>query len=432
MINHPTGAPLASVADGSRRAVVGTRDSDRGRGAIFVTYNGLLDPLGPSQILPYVERLHRRWPIGIVSFERRDRLADHAALTAMNKRLEDQRIYWRWLRYHKWPSLLATTWDLLVGAAALRTAARRMGAGLIHARGYLPAAIAGRARTGLPLLFDIRGLQPEEYVDGGVWREGELKHRLAKRAERRFFREASGAVVLTSAIRPYVEQRFLEHGRHPPLEVIPCCVDLERFRFDPSARTRIRAVLGVADATVLFVYSGSIGTWYQPAEMAEFVARFKHEAAHSVHLLWIVNNAPEAATAASMAAGLRTTEFSVRQAPPAEVPAYLSASDAALALIRPCFSKRSSSPTKYAECLASGLPLVISRDVGDGHVLEARGVAVALPFPPTPADFAESARRLRALLSRPRDSFRALAEELFDIDSVALPAYERLYEGFLG
>jgi hypothetical protein len=31
-------------------------------------------------------------------------------------------------------------------------------------------------------------------------------------------------------------------------------------------------------------------------------------------------------------------------------------------------------------------------------------------------------------MSRPRAHFRALARELFDVDSVAMPAYRRLYE----
>src|SRR5439155_27265313 len=135
-------------------------------------------------------------------------------------------------------------------------------AGLIHARGYVPMAIAERAARGLPLLFDIRGLQPEEYVDGGIWRDGELKHRLAKRAERRFFARADAAVVLTEAIKPYVEDRFLEQERTPPVEVIPCGVDLERFRFDGSWRAEVRSRLGIPGDAVLFVYSGSIGTWY--------------------------------------------------------------------------------------------------------------------------------------------------------------------------
>ena len=40
----------------------------------------------------------------------------------------------------------------------------------------------------------------------------------------------------------------------------------------------------------------------------------------------------------------------------------------------------------------------------------------------------EAARRLVRLMEKPRDRYRALARELFDVDTVALPAYRRLYE----
>ena len=393
-----------------------------------MSYNGLLDPLGPSQILPYLERLHPTWPVHVLSFERDGRLARPGALAEMEGRLRRQGMAWTWRRYHKWPSLPATTWDLLQGVRALRRILREEPVGIVHARGYLPAAIALRASRRHPILFDIRGLQAEEYVDGGVWKTGGLKYRLAKRAEREMFARAAGAVVLTRAIAPYAAARFAELGRRPPMEVIPCCVDLHAFDFDPARRDDLRRRLGVAPGTALFVYSGSLGTWYLPEEMARFVKAFREATGRTSHLLWLVNNAPEIARQASRQAGLSEAEVTVLGAPADEVPGYLSAADAAVALIRPCFSKRSSSPTKYAEALAVGLPLLISRDVGDGAAIEERAGALGVEYPLAPAALAEAARGLARLMERPRAHFRALARELFDIDSVAMPAYRRLYE----
>jgi glycosyltransferase involved in cell wall biosynthesis len=147
-----------------------------------------------------------------------------------------------------------------------------------------------------------------------------------------------------------------------------------------------------------------------------------------VHLLWLLNNAPEIARQASRDAGLADDEITVLSAPAAEVTRYLSAADAAVALIRPCFSKRSSSPTKYAEALAVGLPLLISREVGDGADIEAREGAVAVGYPIDAAAMEDAARRLARLMEKPRAYFRALAREMFDVDTVALPAYRRLYK----
>jgi glycosyltransferase involved in cell wall biosynthesis len=397
------------------------------RGVVFVSYNGLLDPLGASQILPYVERLHRTWPMQILSYERPDRLADAAALRRMEERLARQRIAWTWLRYHKWPSLPATTYDLCLGVATLFQILRRRDIGLVHARGYLPTSIALRASRRHPVLFDIRGLQPEEYVDAGVWRRGELKWLLAKASERRFFRRAAGAVTLSENIQPYVAERFAELGRRPPLAVVPCCVDLERFRFRAAARLEVRRRLRIADDTIVFVYSGSVGPWYLVDEMARFVRLFRQRTGRRVCLLWLVNNGGELVQAASRAHGLGDDETRTAAAPSDEVPDYLSAADVALALIKPSFSKRASSPTKYAECLAVGLPLVVSREVGDSRRISEADGAVALTTLDDEA-LGRGGAQLTALLERPREHFRCIARNLFDVESVALPTYSQLYD----
>ena len=394
-------------------------------GAVFITYNGLLDPLGPSQILPYVERLAQDREMRIVSFERPERWSDDAA-SAMRARLSRQRIGWTALKYRKRPAILGKTLDLWDGVRAVR-GALAAGARVMHARGYMPMEIALRASKRIPVLFDIRGLQGEEYLDAGIWTTSDLRYKLLKRSEREFFRRAAAAVVLTRAIEPYVRSRFAEFGRQPPLEVIPSAVDLTRFSFDAGARAATRARLGAGDR-VVFVYSGSLGTWYLANEMARFVRTFRDSTGRSVLLFWQVNNDAPLARRASEDAGLTEAEIRVLNAPSADVPGQLSGADAGLALIKPCFSKRSSSPTKYGEYLAAGIPVVMTREVGDSADLETQDAGVALSAPFDEDELRAGCMRLAALLERPRDHFRELAMRSFDIDTVAMPAYRRLYD----
>ena len=37
---------------------------------LYITYDGLLDPLGQSQILPYIESLNKRYMFIIISYEK--------------------------------------------------------------------------------------------------------------------------------------------------------------------------------------------------------------------------------------------------------------------------------------------------------------------------------------------------------------------------
>ena len=64
-----------------------------------------------------------------------------------------------------------------------------------------------------------------------------------------------------------------------------------------------------------------------------------------------------------------------RAVPPAGMPAALVAGDVGLSFIQPCFSKTGSSPTKVAEYLACGLPVVVNAGIGDQGALAAEAPA---------------------------------------------------------
>jgi glycosyltransferase involved in cell wall biosynthesis len=404
---------------------------------LFVSYNSLIEPLGPTQVLPYVCGLSDDFDMSVLSFEKAVRSpAEDARDTAKTSALLTSRsIAWIRLPYHKTPSLPATLFDIGAGIARVVREHRARPIDLVHARGYVPAAIAWgvKARTGIPFLFDIRGLQAEEYADAGNWDPKGLRFRLTKRVEQSILRSAGGIVTLTEAIRPILSRfpGLEQRPALPPWSVIPSCVNLEHFAFDAAARTRIRASLGVEDRPVL-VYSGSIGTWYLVDEMLEFfqVAR---ERWPGLFLLALVNRDPERVTQMLKARGIPDSDFTVTWATHDEVPGYLSAADAGIAFIRTCLSKKSSSPTKYAEYLACGLPFAANAGVGDVDALLAQPGAGALVRDHSRESYGAAADRLRDLVAGgDRSRRRSIAEAQFSVAGRALPAYRELYRRILG
>src|SRR5258705_4099539 len=154
---------------------------------LFISYNALIEPLGPTQILPYIRGLAETCDMTVLSFEKPVRsAADDARDTRDTERVLAARgIQWIRLRYHKRPSLPATLFDIACGVLRIIREHRRRRFDLLHARGYVPGAIAWAASkwTAIPFLFDIRGLQAEEYADAGHWDTRGLKFRLTKRIE---------------------------------------------------------------------------------------------------------------------------------------------------------------------------------------------------------------------------------------------------------
>src|SRR6185436_4373167 len=116
------------------------------------------------------------------------------------------------------------------------------------------------------------------------------------------------------------------------------------------------------------VYSGSLDGWYLTEKMADFFASFAQRN-RQAHLLWLTTGSHDRVRELMNARGVGTEYYSVRSAPAADVPSYLSAADAGLAFIKKCISKMASSPTKNGEYLACGLPLIINAGIGDSDAL---------------------------------------------------------------
>jgi glycosyltransferase involved in cell wall biosynthesis len=371
----------------------------------------------------------------MVSFEKavRSPAEDASDQKQMASYLREQGIRWIRLCYHKRPSLPATLYDIAQGILQAAREHSQERVALVHARGYVPGAIAWGLKRwlGIPYLFDIRGLQAEEYVDAGQWQAHEFRFWLTKRVEQWILRDTDAMVTLTEAIRPVLSNfpGLRSRPMLPPWEVIPCCVDLDHFRFREEGRRRVRGEFGMGERPVL-VYAGSIGTWYLLEEMVEFftVAR---RTLPELFFLILANGSSDAVWAVLRKHGIDDKDVAVRWVRSGELPDYLSAADAGIAFIRPCLSKRSSSPSKYAEYLACGLPIVINGGIGDADALIEQERAGVLVKAFDVESYNRALAELRRHLSRGRDVFRKIAEKHFSVSDRACPAYRRVYERIL-
>jgi glycosyltransferase involved in cell wall biosynthesis len=378
---------------------------------VYVSYDGALDPLGSSQVRPYLRGLAARGvrPT-LVSFEKPERWQDEAARQALFASLQQSGIRWCPVLYHRRPRLPATAWDVFVGARRLRREFLETGASLVHCRGEVAMAMARWAR--LPararLLYDVRGLFADERVEAGSWAAGGFVDRFVRRVETGNVRRADGIVALTAGGIAALRERRPEL---PPHAVIPTCVDLSAFR-PPSLGERPGYGL---------VYSGSLGTLYMTREMVAFA----RAAAPIVggRTLFLTPNGDQARDA-----GATPDWADVRSVAPADVPSWLRRGRALFFFVRPTPSKRAASPTKLAEALASGMPVVYNRGIGDlDAVLDGAGVAVPVAAF-TEAEYRGAAVRLRDLLKDPgaSDRCRRLAEERYSLER-GVEAYHRLY-----
>ena len=368
------------------------------RPVLYISYDGLLEPIGQSQILPYLEGLSRQAvAFALLSFEKPGDMAPGSAtLEGTRMRLAAAGIRWYPLRYHKRPTLLSTLFDVACGTVWALLLARRHQVQLLHVRSYVPAVMALPARWFLrcPLLFDIRGFWVDERVEGGIWRRG-FMYRAAKRVERLLYRNADAIVSLTEAGKLAIQDFSRVSRREVPIAVVPTCVDTDRFAPRKPDRTLVER-LGYEGKTV-FTYVGSVGTWYAMDEVLDFFGIVLQEIPMAAFLL-IVRGPLEALRGSVERRGLCAVTAIVSSVPSKEVPQWLSISHVGLAFYRRGISNIARFPTKIGEYLASGLPVVVSGGVGDcDRILKGERVGVSVREFTVP-EYRRAARALRELL----------------------------------
>ncbi|HEV2248833.1 MAG TPA: glycosyltransferase, partial [Terriglobia bacterium] len=231
---------------------------------LYITYDGLMEPLGRSQVLPYLRGLAGDFSITVMSFEKPQDWADRERRQELQKELDRARIEWIPLRYHKWPSVPATAFDAAHGILRGARFALRRSPRIVHVRGYVPGVIglALKRAMGMRLLFDMRGFWPDEKVDGGAWRRDSGVYRAAKWFEKRLLQRADAVVSLTQAAVEVMREFTYLRTRDVSFEVIPTCTDLELFR--PADATNVGKRCGF-----VLGYVGSVGTFYLFDEVLE-------------------------------------------------------------------------------------------------------------------------------------------------------------------
>jgi glycosyltransferase involved in cell wall biosynthesis len=261
-----------------------------------------------------------------------------------------------------------------------------------------------------------------------VWPENGILYRNAKRVERWLLKESDGFVVLTEKAREILFPESCRTGfdkQNRAVEVIPCCVDLSRFQMaDGDTRQKVRRQIGAQDRYIT-VYAGSLGGWYLTKETADFYGELKQADKSSFALILTQSN-PQVIEPLLKERGLTTDDYFITKVPPSEISTYFSAADAALSFCRPSYSKQAASPTKNAEYLASGLPIIANRNVGDIDTLiddNRVGVFVSDFSPSSYLVAAKEIGKLGDISKRCRE----VAEREFDLEKVGGERYRRIY-----
>ena len=240
---------------------------------------------------------------------------------------------------------------------------------ILHCRSYLPALIGFqlKQKCKIKYIFDMRGFWADERIDGNIWSLKNQVHiflyKYFKRKEVEMLENANYVVTLTNNAKKEIQSWKLKHSTK--IEVIPCCVDINHFTIGTNKdKINIRSKLNLTQDNYVVGYLGSLGTWYMLEEMLDFFNELKGIKPNSI-FFFITNDDEKEIRNVAESKGILSESIIVKSAKRDEVPAYISCLDIGLFFIKPLFSKKGSSPTKLAELLACGIPIITNAGVGD-------------------------------------------------------------------
>lgn len=401
------------------------------KNVLYLSYDGLTDPVGQSQVLPYLGELAGPdYRFTVISCEKASK--KHLQ-PGVREFLSSRDIDWIQLAYHKQPAVFSTLFDAWRLYRHAVREHREKNFCFSHCRSYIAALVGERLRRtrGLPYIFDMRGFWPDERVDGQLWPQNQPGYRTIysyfKKRELDFLKNSAATILVTEAARSELARwPVYRDGLGSPAEVIPCCVDADRFPLaTPGLRSEARQRLNLARDSLVVCYLGSTGTWYLMDDMLRFYKQLNMLQPESVFLV-ITNDAPGDVARAAANFEIKKHNLRVVNAQPLEVPLYLAAADWTVFFIKPCYSKKSSSPIKLGESLAMGIPVLCNSGIGDvDSLLKKVGGGIAV------TDFADASLRnaARRLVEWPRHDPADLRNRSLDLLSLqrGVDAYRQVY-----
>lgn len=383
---------------------------------IYLSYNGMSEPLGASQVLSYLYKLSDGYSYYLISLEKPKDWRDNYRMDALRKELKTYGIQWFPLEYKEDKIGKLLNWfRFTIHAFHI---VRKNKIKYLHCRSYFPAMTAYFIQKIQPIkyLFDTRGFAFDERADtGSISRTGSL-YKVFKKFEKKLYLKAAGINKLSyEGRRTILENELFEGGEKiKPITVIPTCVDLDRFQWQERMYKDVVRIGYVGTAIGWYDFDKTLKALQVIGQQVDYHFTIFNGGQHD-----FIRKKLKQYEIQEQKVTLEKVDFS-------DMPARLSEFEIALFYIHPYFSKRASAATKLGELLASGIPVLTNGNVGDHEFyIREHDCGEILNFEALETyDFKDLFNQLRTLKTSRR--CRELAEKYFSL-AKGVEGYKELY-----
>lgn len=400
---------------------------------LYVSYDGMTDPLGQSQVIPYLAGLSKLgYKITLLSAEKPEVYKKGKEI--ISQLLLVANIDWQPITYTKSPPIISTIKDVRRLKNKARKLNRKKHFDIVHCRSYIAAFVGVYLKRNFScnFVFDMRGFFADERVDGKIWSISNpifnWVYKFFKKKEKLFMNFSDAIISLTEAGKTEILKWNLDHVTANKISVIPCCADFDHFdKRKVLARNTAswKKKLGIKNEVFVISYLGSVGTWYMLPEMLDFFKTLKNLLPESV-FLFITKDNPEAIAKEARSKGISAEDLKIQPANRKQVPELISISNASLFFIKPVWSKKASSPTKMAELMGMGIPIIANANVGDVDLVMKQNPTGILISEFSADAYKDAIEKLLHLNDRKELEVRDLACEYFSLEK-GISTFDQIY-----
>ena len=389
---------------------------------LFVSYDGLLDPLGQSQVLAYILGLTERgYKFTILSYEKEHR--NKQDIEDLRELLNKQNIRWYPLTFYVKGGAWKFLMHIFIGIKKLRVICDTKPFNFVHLRGFVSALIYKTSLLKIPYIYDYRSFAVDEWSETGAVTHGSYYYKVLKAVDNWALKGMSALVVLEKGAEILLMKKYLVPNI--PTAIIRTSTDCKRY-FDNQQKVQIEEVR--------FIHLGGVLFPYQVDVVLDFVNVFSNSY-KNVSITFFNEGQHEQLKEIIDKSPLDSTSVIVESVNHKDVPARLGEFDAGLVFIEPSPCRQVCSPTKLGEYLAAGLPVIGGKGIDVIDEMEENfGCVYTVDVRDNRVEISD--KDLKKLYKSVKsesitDLCKKVAEEKFDV-TIAIDKYFKLYGDIQG
>lgn len=372
----------------------------------YLTFDGILDPLGKSQILSYLKRCNIKHDIKVFSLEKEKNIKRNKKEIDKIKNFFD----WRFEVFNESKYFIFKLFFYIKLLFVINKIIKKKNYDIMHCRGLLPGLYGYLFKNFYKqkIIFDMRSFWVDERIESQNTKEKNFLlfsiQNILKYFETKLIKKSDWIIVLTFQMKNYIKDNY---NKNSNITVIPCSSDFSKIYSLSNKKISKNQIKKIC-------YVGSVGKMYLIKEILIFFKYINFE--NNFQLKLIVNQPDKAKRIYKKVYKNKISKnIKILSLPHEKISSNISDCHLLLSFIRNGFSKIASSPTKISEALSMGIPIICNKGVGDDQMLKKKNllIFVDLEFKKNKVYYINE---INKLLANSKLYFAVRAKKIYDIN----------------